>query len=101
MEKRALDLFADLSRDAKQRARAKADAIVLSSRLAELRKEAGLTQSELAARLDVQQAAVSRMEHRADIKVSYLLRYLEALGGRNIRLLADIQGKRQRIPLAP
>ena len=44
---------------------------------------------------------MSRMEGRADMKVSSLIRYLEALGGENIRLLADIKGKRKRIQLTP
>jgi len=101
MAKNAIDLFRDLPEDAKKRARLKADAIILSNRLAQLHKKAGLTQSQLAERLDVQQAAISRMERRADIKISYLIRYLEGLGGRNIRVLADIDGKRQRISLVP
>ena len=75
--------------------------ILPRKRLAQLRKNAGLTQTELAERLEVKQAAISRMERRADIKVSYLIRYLEGLGGRNIRILADIDGKRRRISLVP
>lgn len=101
MAKSAMKLFRDLPEDAKERARLKAEAIVLSSRLAHLRKLQGLTQTELAGRLHVKQAAVSRMEGRADMKVSNLIRYLEALGGENIRVLADIKGKRKRIPLTP
>ena len=99
MAKNAMNLFRDLPKDAKERARLKAETIVLSNRLARLRKLQGLTQTELAGRLKIKQAAVSRMEGRADIKVSNLIRYLEALGGQNIRVLADIDGKRARIPL--
>ena len=101
MAKNAINLFRDLPEDAKERARLKAETIILSSRLAHLRKLQGLTQTELAGRLQVKQAAVSRMEGRADMKVSNLIRYLEALGGENIRVLADIKGKRKRIPLTP
>ena len=100
MAKNAMNLFRDLPEDAKERARLKAVTIILSNRLAQLRKEMGLTQTELADRLDIKQAAISRLERRADIKVSNLIRYLEGLGGTNIRLLADIDGKRRRISLA-
>lgn len=99
MAKNAMNLFRDLPEDAKERARLKAETIILSNCLARLRKLQGLTQTELAGKLQVKQAAVSRMEGRADMKVSNLIRYLEALGGENIRVLADIKGKRKRIPL--
>ncbi len=57
-------------------------------RLAELRRELGLSQIELAERLSVQQGAVSRMERRGDIKVSSLREYCQSLGG-TLRLLAQ------------
>ena len=101
MAKNARNLFRDLPEHARKRARLKGEAIILSSRLAQLRRELGITQSQLAERLDVQQSAVSRLEQRADIKVSNLVRYLEAMGGRNIRILADIGGKRRRLGLRP
>lgn len=101
MAKDAMNLFLDLPEDAKRRARSKAVGIILSSQLAHLREAVGLTQTELAERLDVKQAAISRLERRADMKVSNLIRYLEGLGGSNIRLLADIDGERRRISLVP
>ncbi len=101
MAKSATNLFHDLPKDAKKRARLKAEGLILSSGLAHLRREAGLTQMDLAERMGVKQAAISRMENRADIRVSSLIRYLEGIGGRNIRLLADVGGKRKRISLAP
>jgi len=57
-------------------------------RLAELRRELGLSQIELAQRLSVQQGAVSRMERRGDIKVSSLREYCQSLGGK-LRLMAQ------------
>lgn len=57
-------------------------------RLAELRRELGLSQIELAERLDVQQGAVSRMERRGDIKVSSLREYCQSLGG-TLKLMAQ------------
>lgn len=50
--------------------------------LAELRRARELTQTQLAAALDIKQGGVSRMEHQADLYVSTLRSYVEALGGR-------------------
>jgi DNA-binding XRE family transcriptional regulator len=49
--------------------------------LRELRAALGFTQEQLANRLGVQQAAVSRLERRPDMTLSSLRRYVEALGG--------------------
>jgi DNA-binding transcriptional regulator YiaG len=48
--------------------------------LAALRKAAELTQVELAAKLGVTQAAVSRLERRDDVLLSTLVAYLHAIG---------------------
>jgi len=56
-------------------------------RLAELRREMGLSQIEIAERLSVQQGAVSRMERRGDWKISSLREYCQTLGG-NLTLMA-------------
>jgi transcriptional regulator with XRE-family HTH domain len=49
--------------------------------LRELRAALGFTQEQLANRLGVQQAAVSRLERRPDMTLGSLRRYVEALGG--------------------
>lgn len=49
--------------------------------LEELRKARDLSQEEVAASLDVGQPAVAKLEKRADMHVSNLRRYIEALGG--------------------
>jgi transcriptional regulator with XRE-family HTH domain len=49
--------------------------------LSRLREQRGLTQNELAQRLGVQQATVSGLERRDDVRLSTLRRVLEALGG--------------------
>lgn len=48
--------------------------------LAAIRRAAGLTQTELAAKLGVGQAAVSKIERQSDMLISTLASYLTALG---------------------
>jgi HTH-type transcriptional regulator / antitoxin HipB len=49
--------------------------------LRQAREEAGLTQEELATRLDTKKSAISRIEnHAGDIRLSTLERYAKALG---------------------
>ena len=50
--------------------------------LQELRKGRGASQSELAKRLGMTQANVSRIEREEDVRLSTLEKYAEALGGR-------------------
>lgn len=49
--------------------------------LAELRKQRGTTQTNLAEALDVTQANISRIEHEEDLYLSTLRDYVAALGG--------------------
>ena len=47
-----------------------------------LRQAAGMTQLQMAERLGVGQAAISKIEQRCDVQISSLQRYVEALGAR-------------------
>lgn len=49
--------------------------------LHELRLALNLTQEELASVLQVNQAAISKMERRTDMYISTLARFIEAMGG--------------------
>lgn len=55
--------------------------------LEELRLALGLSQEELAHRLDVQQPAVSKLTSRSDMRVSTLRDLIEAMGG-ELRVMA-------------
>ncbi|HET7461608.1 MAG TPA: helix-turn-helix transcriptional regulator [Longimicrobium sp.] len=57
------------------------DALRTSYRLRALREARGLTQNEMAERLEIRQVSVSRMEARADVRVSTLRAVIEAMGG--------------------
>jgi predicted transcriptional regulator len=53
---------------------------VVGQSLKALRELAGLTQADLAKRLEVGQAAVSKVESRGNVQISSLKKYVEALG---------------------
>jgi predicted transcriptional regulator len=55
---------------------------VVGKSLKALRELAGLTQTDLATRLDVGQAAISKIENRGDVQISSLRKYVEALGAK-------------------
>lgn len=48
--------------------------------LGRIRREAGVTQSDIAARLGITQGSVSQLERRGDMLLSTLSQYLAALG---------------------
>ncbi|UUO00894.1 helix-turn-helix transcriptional regulator [Mycolicibacterium novocastrense] len=50
--------------------------------LSEIRREAGVTQAEMAERLRTTQGSVSQLERRSDVLLSTLSDYLIALGAR-------------------
>ncbi len=65
---------------ARNRAR-KAELALEYATLEELRVALGLSQEELAQRLDVQQPAVSKLTARSDMRISTLRDLIEAMGG--------------------
>lgn len=55
---------------------------IAAIRLQQVREAAGLTQEQVAQRMGVTQASLSRLEHRPDVKLSNIRKYVEAVGGR-------------------
>ena len=82
MAKNFRQLREAMSPGAQARSRAKAMAMIAELPLAELRQARLLSQEQLAARLEVKQPAVAKMEKKADMYISTLRRYVEAMGGR-------------------
>ena len=71
----------------------RADALILEEMtLQALRKALTMTQEEMAARLQVNQENISRLEKRSDMKISTLQGYIEALGGK-LNLTVDFPGR--------
>jgi transcriptional regulator with XRE-family HTH domain len=70
---------------------------IVAIRLRDLREAEGVTQEELARRVEVAQTQVSRAEHRGNPHIDTLRRYLEALG---YELEVMAVKKNKRIPIA-
>jgi DNA-binding XRE family transcriptional regulator len=71
-----------LSQERQKSIEARADQIRLEEiTLRHLRKKLGLSQSELAQRMDVQQPAISKLERRQNLELNTLRSVVTALGG--------------------
>jgi transcriptional regulator with XRE-family HTH domain len=66
----------------------RAQAMLIGMALQELRQARQLTQQELANVLNVNQAALSKMENQADMRISTLRKLLSAMGG-NLKIIAE------------
>lgn len=88
MAKKFSELRARMSPEAQARAAARAEAMLVEMQLQELRKARKVTQVEVAKAMRVEQAAVSKLEHRDDMYVSTLREYVRALGG-ELKLVAS------------
>jgi predicted transcriptional regulator len=81
MVKNFRELQAKMSREARARSQAKAEQMAAEMALDELREALKLTQESLAESLHVRQAAISKVERRADMLISTLRKIIEAMGG--------------------
>lgn len=66
----------------------RAQALLIGMALQELRQTRHLTQQDLANILNVNQAALSKMENQADMRVSTLRKLLIAMGG-TLKIVAE------------
>lgn len=76
------ELQAKMPPDARERSEAMAREMLANMPLDELRAARELTQENLADILNVNQAAVSKLERRTDMYISTLARFIEAMGGK-------------------
>lgn len=83
-----------MSPPAQARVDARVAATLQSLPLAEIRNAIGMTQADLASKLDVTQGSVSKIENAADMYLTTLRKYVEALGGK-LHLTATFSGGRQ------
>jgi DNA-binding XRE family transcriptional regulator len=82
MAKNFKELQAKMSRERRARNEAAAAKMIDEMALDELREARDLTQEQLARLLHVNQAAVSKMERRADMYITTLQGVIKAMGGR-------------------
>lgn len=75
------DLKDRMSPGARARVDARVKETLASMPLAEIRKAVGMTQADLARQLDQRQGSVSKIENAADMYLTTLRKYVEALGG--------------------
>jgi DNA-binding XRE family transcriptional regulator len=75
------EMEAKMSPESRARSDAKAQQMIAEMPLDELREAREMTQVDLAKILGVNQAAVSKMERRADMYVSTLQSFVKAMGG--------------------
>ncbi len=99
------EIRGDADKDPERRRRVEAfrretekEILAYEQSLAELRRARAFTQAQLAEALDVPQSQVSRIEHQAELYISTLARYLEAMGGR-LELVAVFEDRRVRLSL--
>jgi DNA-binding XRE family transcriptional regulator len=81
MARKFRELEAEMSPEAIQTSDATYHRLKESMALEELRDALRLTQQELAQTLNVDQSAISKLEHRTDMYVSTLRRCIAAMGG--------------------
>jgi transcriptional regulator with XRE-family HTH domain len=81
MSKKFSTLREKMSPSARAKAQLKKKEMMAEMLLSEIRKEAGLTQKELAESLGIKQPSLSKLESQDDMQVSTLKRLVEALGG--------------------
>jgi|SRR6202521_3311944 transcriptional regulator with XRE-family HTH domain len=81
MAKNFKQLRARMSPERRARVHAEADRLEKKMALDQLREALNMTQEQLAQILEVNQAAISKLERRSDMYLSTLRKFIEAMGG--------------------
>lgn len=85
-----------MSAERQEKARGRAEAMLAEMLLHEIREALGLSQEEVASRLERKQPTIVGLEKRADAQVSTVRRYIEALGG-ELEIVAKFPDREIRI----
>ena len=85
------ELEAQMPPERRTRAEIKAKEIIADMLLAEIRRQMGLTQKQLAKELNITQPTLSKVESQEDMQIGTLSRIIEALGGK-LELIAHLPG---------
>ena len=76
------ELIAKRPPESRERVAKKIEALDAELPLNQLRQARALSQAQLAEVLEVDQPSISKLERRADMMISSLARFIEAMGGR-------------------
>lgn len=82
------ELKDEMSPQRREKVEDQARDILLSMAIQELRQNRQLTQQELAEILSINQAALSKMEHQSDMRISTLRKLLAAMGAQ-LKIVAE------------
>jgi len=96
MVKKFKEIRNRMSADRQARVTARTEELLATLPLFEIRQARRLSQVELAEKLQVNQAAVSKVERRTDMYISTLRRHIEAMGG-SLIIQADFPEGRYQI----
>ena len=88
MAKSFNELKEKMSPERREEIENRAQVLLIRMALQELRKTRQLTQQDLADILNVNQAALSKMENQDDMRISTLRKLLSAMGG-SLKLIAE------------
>lgn len=87
------DMITSMSKEDQEAIRIRSQELIEQEMtLRDLRKAMGKTQATMAAKLGVKQENVSRVEQRADMLLSTLGSYLDAMGGK-LKLTVEFEGR--------
>ncbi|WP_375451418.1 helix-turn-helix domain-containing protein [uncultured Devosia sp.] len=95
------DIRHELPVDVQDRLNEKRTLRLAGEAMAELRKESGVTQADLAAKAAIPQSNVSRTENSDDMLLSSVARYMRALGGTTELVLRSAKGTEVHIAIDP
>ncbi len=87
MAKSFKNLRDKMSPERREKNRLRTQMLLQEMAINELRKALELTQEDVAGKLEVNQAAISKLEHQSDMYISSLRRFLAAMGG-ELRIIA-------------
>lgn len=88
MAKSFKQLKEEMSLQRREKIEEQAQALLLGMALQELRQARHFTQQDLATTLQINQAALSKMENQDDMRISTLRKLLVAMGG-NLKIVAE------------
>ncbi len=91
MARKFKELRDRMSPERQKRSEAMAREMMADMLLAEIRRQAGLTQVDLAERMGITQPSLSQLESQDDMQISTLRRIIEALEG-ELELTAKLPG---------